>query len=118
MILAIDLDDTIHDTQNVKPGYKMGMPVKYAQEALRDLSRDGHTIIIHTIWATSDQKTQAIRDWLVYFKIPFDDVVAVKPMADMYIDDKGYHFQGNWMQSYLDITKKVLTEKMSWPTVE
>lgn len=88
MILAIDFDDTIHDTKNPAPGRKMGPPLEGAKDALIEFKRQGHTIIIHT----AQSSFKHIEDWLHYFDIPFDEVTNIKPLAACYIDDKAIHF--------------------------
>lgn len=95
MILAIDFDDTIHDTRNVWDGYKLGRPVEGAQSAMRKLREEGHTLIIHTVWGA---QKKAIADWLFYFNIPYDDITSQKPAADRYIDNKGLRFR-DWRQT-------------------
>lgn len=98
MKLAIDFDGVIHDPYNVKKGYKMGQPVEGAAETIRQLHREGHTIVIFPVWADTEKKRQAIVNWLGYFQIPFDDVTSTKPDADVYIDNRGYHFD-NWLDT-------------------
>lgn len=95
MKIAIDFDSTIHDPYNIKDGYKMGQPIEGAAETIRRLHREGHTIVIFPVWADTEQKRQAIVNWLNYFQIPWDDITSIKPDADIYIDDRGYRFE-NW----------------------
>lgn len=102
MRLAIDLDDVIHDTHNVLPGYKMGQPIQGAVRALQQLHSEGNQIIIHTVWADSPQKIKAISDWLDYFNIPHANITNRKPLADFYIDDKALRFI-NWDKTLTDI---------------
>jgi histidinol phosphatase-like enzyme len=97
--LAIDFDGTIHDPFNVKKGYKMGQPIQGAAEAIRQLRLKGHEIIIFPTWADNQQRRQAIVDWLTYFGVEFDDITSVKPVADLYIDNNGYRFNGSWEQA-------------------
>lgn len=104
MTLAIDFDDTIHDTHNVRPGYKMGVPMPGAVAAMQELAKT-HTLIIHTIWANSPEKTKAIADWLTYFKIPYQRITNQKPEADVYLDDKGLHFT-SWEKALTDIQER------------
>ena len=93
--IAVDFDGTIHDPTNVKKGYKMGQPIKDAQIALKELKRDGAIIVIHSVWADTEQKCQAMAEWCRYFDIPYDFITNQKPDVDCYIDNKGYHFE-NW----------------------
>lgn len=94
--IAVDLDGTLHDPTNVKKGYKMGMPIPGAAEAIRQLRLQGHQIIIFPTWADTGQKRKAIIDWLTYFGIEFDDVTSTKPDCDLYIDNNAYRFDGSW----------------------
>lgn len=98
MILAIDFDDTIHDTKNKSAGHRLGKPIEGATEALNTLYGNGHKIIIHTIWADSPMRIQAIREWCAYFGIMHHEITNIKPNADVYIDNRGYRFE-NWQDA-------------------
>jgi hypothetical protein len=102
MKIAIDFDDVIHDPHNVKKGYKMGQPVKDAISSIRKLKSDGHEITVFSLWADTEQKRQAMVNWLNYFQVPWDDLTNVKADADVYLDDKGLRFV-NWTQALRDI---------------
>lgn len=102
-VLAIDFDGVLHDTTNVRPGYKMGIPIPGAKDAMEELHH-GNTIIIFTVWATSADKVKAISDWLHYFGIPYDRITAHKPAADVYLDNKAVRFS-NWTQALEDIRR-------------
>jgi len=103
--LAVDFDDVIHDPNNVKPGYKLGIPILGANAALHQLKKDGAIIVIHSIWADTEAKCQAIAKWCKYFDIPYDFITNQKPDVDFYIDDKGLHFE-NWEQTLAEITSR------------
>lgn len=90
--LAIDLDGVVHDPDNVIKGYKMGVPIPGAFEALWQLKNDGAIIVIHSVWAGEEKQRRAISNWLNHFKMPYDFITNVKPDADLYVDDKGYRF--------------------------
>jgi hypothetical protein len=104
--LAIDLDDVIHDPHNVKPGYKMGVPIDGAFEALWKLKNDGAIIVIHSVWADTEVKCRAISEWMNYFKLPYDFITNKKPVADFYIDDKALKFE-NWKQTLEEIKERI-----------
>lgn len=104
MILAIDFDRVIHDVDNPVPGRRMGSPVAGAARYITELRRAGHTIIVHTTRANPPHRTLHVRDWLLYYGIPFDDITAVKPSADLYIDDKAVRFT-NWPDTFAEVTR-------------
>jgi len=97
MILAVDFDMVIHDPTNKEPGYKMGKPIPGSQLVLQLLHDRSATIIVHTLWGRTPEGIKAVEKWLKYFKIPFDEVTALKPKADMYLDDHGYQFT-SWQE--------------------
>lgn len=66
----------------------MGAPFEDAPLALKRLYNKRHTIIIHTVMATKPQGQKVVEDWLAYYKIKHHGVTAIKPNADVYIDDR------------------------------
>lgn len=102
--LACDFDGTIHDPNNVPKGYKMGQPIRGAQQALQNLKDQGAIIVIHTVWGDTDQKCEAISKWCRHFNIPYDFITNIKPTADCYLDNKGLRFT-TWEQASRDIKR-------------
>lgn len=87
MIIAIDFDATL------VVGDK---PIKGAREALNNLREKGHKIVIHSCnnknWIENVMRNNDMRyDWI------WDQVG--KPIASVYIDDRGLHFNGDWEQT-------------------
>lgn len=104
LVLAIDFDDTLHDTQNKQKGYKLGIPVKGAVESMKRLKNEGAILIIFSVWADTDQKREAMSKWLRYFEIPYDAITNVKGNADAYIDNKAIRFT-DWGRTLEDIAR-------------
>ena len=102
--LAVDFDDTIMDTQNVPKGYKLGQPVEGAPEALQGLKKEGAIIVIHSVWADTEQKCEAMAKWCQYFHVPYDFITSQKPDADCYLDNRGIRFT-SWSQALKDIKR-------------
>ena len=92
MIIAVDFDQTLHDCYHPRSGGTMGPPIEGAREAMLILKAKGHNLIIHTV---RGNKPGHVRNWLNYFKIPFDSVTNIKPPADLFIDDRAVRFT-NW----------------------
>jgi beta-phosphoglucomutase-like phosphatase (HAD superfamily) len=96
MIAAIDFDHTIWDTPN-------NTPIKGAREAINLLREKGIKVIIHSCnnksWIEKCLNNNDIRfDWI------WDQ--TGKPVADIYIDDCGYHFT-NWEFDLPDILSRL-----------
>ena len=100
--LAIDFDGVCHNPNDKLPGYKLGRPIPGAPMALKKLHDEGAIIVIHSIWADTEQKCQAIAEWCKYFRIPYDFITNKKPLADAYLDNLGIRFY-NWDQALKDI---------------
>lgn len=92
-IICLDFDGTIHDPDNREPGYRMGKPVEGALEAVQYLLSQGHTLMIHSARVQSHPQRTHVNQWLDYFGFPKElECVVEKPLADIYVDDKGYRF--------------------------
>lgn len=104
-VIAIDLDDTLLDTQNVQPGYRMGPPTNGAILATQRLANEGHTIIVFTarnVQVPSAYK--AVEDWLTYFQIPHSGITNIKrPEFEVYIDNRALRFSGDWASTLADL---------------
>lgn len=85
IVVAIDFDSTI---------VHIDQPIYGAKDAINLLREKGYYILIH-----SCNHKQWIERILNDNDIRFDYICendGGKPVADIYIDDKGYHFKGDW----------------------
>jgi len=110
--IAIDFDGVIHTfDKGWYDGTCYGEPLPGSLEAIIKLS-ETHNIIIFTAKAKPSRplvngKTgvQLVREWLEKHEVMkyVSEITAEKPRSQIYIDDKGYHFQ-NWKDTmnYLD----------------
>lgn len=102
--LAIDFDGVIHNfNKGYHDGTCYGDPIEGSLEALKKLSED-YNIIIFTAKAKPSRPlvdgktgTELVEDWLRKYDVLqyVQEITAEKPRSQIYIDDKGYHFQ-NW----------------------
>jgi len=100
--VCVDLDGTIAHYKEWKGEDFFGEPVAGVQSALELLKKEGWRIIIYTTRINS----KLIEDYLYKNSIPFDHInynpnqpknaIGGKPYADVYIDDRGIQFNGNW----------------------
>lgn len=105
-VLAIDFDGVLMDPrpEHKAPGHVMGPPMPGAVEAMAVLDGLGHTLIVHTCRAATD--INHVEKWLTYFGIPFAEVTAIKPYAQVYLDDQAVRFT-HWKRAYADIVKRL-----------
>ena len=101
MIIAIDFDGVVH---KYSKGWKgedevYDPPNEGAIEALTDLKNKGHRLVIF-----SCRPVKPIWKWLKEHKIDnlISRVTNTKPIAKIYIDDRGYKFN-SWEQTMSDL---------------
>lgn len=102
--IAVDFDGVLHDPSNVQKGYKLGSTIPGSVAAMQKLKEEGAILVIHSVWADTEQKCQAMAKWCQYFKIPYDFISNQKPICDFYIDDHGLRFE-SWPQALADIKR-------------
>ena len=98
--ICIDFDGVINNYESgYGPHYRVDYipdePVEGTKGAIKKLRHKFKVVVQSTRCADPDGK-QAIIDWLDFYGIEVDDVVAHKPPAVMYIDDRGIQFRGDW----------------------
>lgn len=88
MKICLDFDGVLHDAAHPVPGRRMGPPCAGALEAVQVLRRH-HELVVCTARNDADH----VLAWLTYWKFPRLEVSMTKPLADVYVDDKGLHHQ-------------------------
>lgn len=103
MKIAIDFDGVIHwyrpHTRGLGAHVIADEPVPGAIEWLNGLHEAGHEVTIFTCRMNPHCGTvwRAALEWLVSHGLVFaPPITAVKPHADIYIDDRGYRFEGRF----------------------
>ena len=105
--IAIDFDGVIHDcSKGYYDGTVYGDPLPKTLESLKILKQKGYNLIIFSCKSRSDRPavngkmgTEMVWDWLKKHNMEkyISDVVAEKPRALIFIDDKGLRFS-DWDQ--------------------
>jgi hypothetical protein len=77
-------------------------------QLLKELHRCGCQIILHSSRMEYDRvKTEM---WLDAYAIPYDSLVLGKPYGDIYIDDKAFHFTGDFDSNDVpNLVQRILT---------
>jgi capsule biosynthesis phosphatase len=99
--ICFDLDNTLVTYPTIPGDYTTVKPIGPMIENARRLHAEGHTVIIHTArrMATHKHNVGAVirdigkitLDTLEKFGIPYDEIIFGKPIADVYIDDRGWN---------------------------
>lgn len=108
--ICFDFDGVIHSYKSgwVSVDVIPDPPVEGIKDVLAAIhrSKDKPKIVIHSTRCSTPKGIAAIWGWLIKWDLALfiDDVVATKPPAVIYIDDRGYHFDGNT----IDLINKIL----------
>ena len=110
--IAIDFDGVIHGySKGFDDGTIYDGPTEDVAETITELKKK-YYIYIHSQRTGTPEGIEAIRDYLLKYNIPFDEISATKPPAKFFIDDKAIRFK-NWKQTVKDLAdfEKELSEK-------
>lgn len=114
--IAVDFDKTLHlYSKGYADGELYDPPIEGAKSAMQILKQKGYYIVIFSVRNISHvddhsgklESGQApeLERWLNKYGIPFDEIWidSGKPQVDLFVDDKGYRFEGIWPKAVLDI---------------
>tara|TARA_Y100000816_G_C26104522_1_gene586431 strand:+ start:2791 stop:3141 length:351 start_codon:yes stop_codon:yes gene_type:complete len=112
-VFCFDLDNTICSTK--RKNYKQSKPKKKIIKLINSLYEEGHTIKIYTaryMGRNNDKipNTKRIKlsilNQLIDFGVKYNKLFISKPSADIYIDDKAYGYNKNWIKDFTKFIKK------------
>lgn len=114
--ICIDFDGVISEYTGWKGKGVFGNLVPKTQESMQKLKELGWTIIIHT----TRSETDLVKEYLDKYSISYDYINfnpeninagchIGKPIAHVYLDDRGVRFTGNW-----EGTLKEIIEFKTW----
>lgn len=102
-IICLDLDGVIYQNLVWMGSHTLkGNPVPGAKETIDKLKED-YKIIINSARFEDSTTIPKVKEWLDLHDIHYDEIAEKKPHADMYIDDKGIGFNGDWNKTLKDI---------------
>lgn len=98
--ICIDFDGTICQKQSYGGGEIWQDPQPHAKEVINNLAQEYEIVVFTTranpeIPGNVEEKINVVADWLDKHGIYYDRITATKPMAMVYIDDRGLRFT-NW----------------------
>ena len=98
-VIAVDFDNVIVVGKEPLPG---------ARDAINLLRELGHKVLVHSCNREAWIKEVLDNNDMRYDKVHGNESKG-KPMADLYIDDKGYHFpyNGNWNEELPKVLARI-----------
>jgi hypothetical protein len=105
--IAVDFDGVIHSYVSGWLGISpTDPPVDDAREGIAALRAMGFAVHVFTCRALTHAGRKATQLWLDIHDIRVDKVTAIKPHAIVYIDDRGYRFNGSWLDAVNFVSSK------------
>lgn len=108
--VAVDFDGTLATYHGWRGSSNFGDPIQETVETVRLLKKMGWKIIIFT----TREETEGLRQWLDENQVPYDEInknsenppnTSVKPLADVFIDDRAVNYHG---QDRLELMSEIL----------
>ena len=99
--IAVDFDGVIADYDGWKGFGVLGAPRQDVRRVLESLREEGWKIVVYTT-----RGEQEISDYLIRYGIVYDEInqnsdyrtLGIKPVADVYWDDRAVTYSGDAMQ--------------------
>lgn len=99
--IVFDFDGVIHKySKGWQDGSIYDEPVEGIKEVI-DYLRQNYEVVIVSSRSTQLKGREAMQEWLNKYNIKVDQILAGKPPAFIYIDDRGYKFDGTKLHSLI-----------------
>lgn len=99
--IVLDFDGVIHPYtrgwQGAPDKIDPEPPVPGAVRAIKIL-RGTYKVVVFSTRCSSERGRIAVHDYLVYHEAEVDDVSSTKPPGILYVDDRGFRFNGDWSE--------------------
>lgn len=96
LVVAVDFDGVLHEyrTKWTVPEEIHDGPTPGAVEWVKYMQGEGIRVVIFSSRAQSQLGRLAIKEWLKKYDFPELEISGEKPHAQLYVDDRAYHFDG------------------------
>jgi len=116
--IAIDFDGVINSYSSGWKGVKQtDRPVTGSADAIKELISQGNKVIIFSTRANNSVGRYIIRKYISAMGLPDTvKITAIKPPADVYIDDRALNFNGNWKETVIEAEnfKPYMQKSLTW----
>jgi 5'(3')-deoxyribonucleotidase len=95
--VVFDFDGVIHSYSSGWKGTSVipDPPVNGIKEVIENLLERGYRVVVVSSRCREADGISAIREWLKQYNFPYVEVMAEKPPAIVYVDDRAICFDGN-----------------------
>lgn len=96
--IAIDFDGVLHAYTSpwTKASEVRDGPTPGALEAVKEYIMAGYNVVVYSARANDPDGEVAMHQWLQKHGFPVLHIATEKPHAELYIDDRGFQFIGDW----------------------
>lgn len=100
--IVFDFDGVIHSYKTPWEATAIipDPPVPGIGQVMEDLMERGYRVVIVSARSATEEGRTAIREWLKKYNLPTVEVVAEKPAALVYVDDRAICFDGDCSTLY------------------
>lgn len=98
IVISLDFDGVLHHYKEREENFPVpgGEPVAGATATVGWLIAQRYQLVIHSARANEPGGVEAIEQWLQRWEFPPIPVSLEKPEADLYVDDRGFRFEGSF----------------------
>ena len=94
--ICLDFDGVLHDYGGWDGPIPTGRPVPGALEFVNWLIKEGYEPVVYSARTNHSEGSVGIQIWLNYHDFPTLEIFFTKPAARLYVDDRGYRFEGDF----------------------
>lgn len=103
--IALDFDGVLHDYTKGWTGIiPEGKPIPGSLDFVKKILSMNYNIIVFSARLSEKNSYKEMKKWLKEYDFPDLELSNEKPNAEIYIDDRGYRFDGNFKNA-LDYIK-------------
>jgi hypothetical protein len=109
--VVLDFDKTLHRySRGWDDGTIYDPPIPGAVEAANQLAMHCR-LVVQSTRARTEEGRRAIATWLRVYGFPPMKITAEKEPATIYVDDRGYRFEGDWELALAEIEALIEQEE-------
>ena len=103
--IALDFDGVLHSYTSGWTGWTpLDMPVPGAQDFVLDLLELGYSVVIYSARFSEGVGRSGAARWMAEHGFPPGiHLATLKPQASLYVDDRGFRFEGSFFRELTEL---------------